>query len=327
MIQKALNILEVFLLSFFLISFWLLESTESFLSYFGAIPWFFYVGGGALLIIFNRIIYKNQPNFLSRFILLFMFSFILVPFFGYLSSTKPSSELSSGREYQFCNANTAFFFRGRNADESLKKIQSLNCDFITLQELWLIKHTPDLYLPKIKEFFPGYNISYGGEFITLSKSTFTPDNEYLTNQEGNFVTTYTISNKHLTIFNTHFWNPLYPRYSGSYEKNNLISLEPYNVRANQFSELKSALKNKNGYAQIIIGDFNSMENSRIITGITSEYNKIGTHLIQPTYGTSHQIVKLDYLFTSDNITVVSYNQICDYEVSDHCIITARFKLD
>jgi len=318
------------LIPLFTLLFWKGEYIHETISLFIILPWFFWTIVFIIIAFFYGFIQKENIFFLL--IIIFTFS---LPF---LITIQPNQRINIGERIYTCSLNSQFLFGYLLKDstkieiinDKLKEIKAMNCDVILLQEVWNVKRYFEKIEPTFAEVFPEFFFAHGGEFITISR--FPIKSQILGYNEGFLKTTIILpTQKDLSIYNVHLWNPLFTRncisLEGFVNDANPCMISAFDIRKAQSQELLLFTRNDDD-PQYIAGDFNSMQQTDIIQKLSKERTLISQSNIglKATFPASFPLLSIDYQFITEELTLLRQEIYCNPNISDHCMISTEISL-
>lgn len=132
--------------------------------------------------------------------------------------------------------------------------------------------------------------------------------------------------KPLSLYSIHLWTPVSqkPLLQGT-----TISYKtPQLARKEQMIELLSQVgESAQGATTLVIGDFNTMQNGKLIRNLAdpqiSGLSLISVPLFanRNTFTSKHPLIQLDFVFiSSEKIGGAKLRTSCEYSASDHCLL-------
>lgn len=305
-----------------------------------SIPWFIHLApilGFGILYFLST---KKAPIFALALSFFFALPFIVhvqTPVFvtqeqEVIASSDTEHVLGESSELSFtvCSLNTYYYFNNLDRESALSELVEHKCDVYLLQEVWQAKLLRPYIEEELRLYFPGYNMEFEGEFITMSH--FPIRNAELGRHEGFLKTDLEINNEVISFVNIHIWNPLTPRGCLSFTQKLYTEdcmLSSSFIRNQQLIELQNAISTSDNTA-IIAGDFNSTEQMKII----QDMKRISQHVTSKTIGLNATfpaelpLMQIDHFFLYNGgiseIRAQPSDIVCNTEVSDHCMIKAKF---
>lgn len=225
-----------------------------------------------------------------------------------------------------CSWNTAYFFKW-GKEEGLKRLAETNCDFILLQEIWRANEETTEIEEAQRQYLQQYTAYANAEFVIFTPKEATA-NPIISNNSGYYGLETTYKGVPLTLLSVHLWNPITPR--PTYQNGVIVPIPADVARADQKAELLREIKrtaDKVNANLLVVGDFNTMQNGKVLRDIKNVSNRKLEYLSVPlwqnrnTYSTSLRLIQIDYAFLTDKSFSQSRIQTsCDVKASDHCLL-------
>ena len=267
-------------------------------------------------------IVSNKPVLLT--VTLFLISSVYISFFaGQNLESKPQTT-EQQTPIRVCSWNTAYFFTW-GEQEGYSRLAKEDCTFILLQETWKSENQQDKLWEVNKTYFPTMRFFSQGEFVI-----FAPSNEVSAvtySATDAFLLLDTVHNgQALHLYSMHLWTPISNKPKVT---NNVISYKPpQTARREQKKDLLAQLELSNrDSTTLIIGDFNTMQNGKILRDLTHLKNLHLALISQTitrnrnTFTSNHPLIQIDYAFVSKGkIGGAKLRTSCVYSASDHCLL-------
>ncbi|MCC7303851.1 endonuclease/exonuclease/phosphatase family protein [bacterium] len=240
-----------------------------------------------------------------------------------------AQQVTSGvNKIRVCSWNTAYFFKwGR--EDGFAKLKATNCDYILLQEVWQADKELDAISSMKLKYLPDFDIYTEDEFLILTPKG-SKVMEITSEHAGHFGITTTYKEKEFSLISVHLWNPITPK---PVVRNGEFSRIPANIARNdQKNELLNEIRevtSKKESSLLVVGDFNTMQNGKVLRDIQKYSNKSNELKIlslpfwksRSTYSTSFRLIQIDYAFLSKTAFRSSKLQTsCKTKASDHCLL-------
>lgn len=226
---------------------------------------------------------------------------------------------------RICSWNTAYFFKW-GKEIGFQRLVEQDCDFILLQEVWKSEENVKEITEVRDWYFPNFDFYSYGEFLifvpkdsilTLAKS---PSNAF-------FSVSTTFKGKPLELTSVHLWNPItdMPTLLNGI-MTTIPVIEAREIQKMDFLAFLSTPLNIST-PSIIVGDFNTMPNGKLIRDIVNikerKYNFISTPVYKQknTYSTRIPIIQIDFAYiSSDYKDYATLKTYCKPVASDHCLL-------
>lgn len=280
-----------------------------------------------IALIFYRYLRKEPIDlYLALFIFFFSWTFVIADRLN-LTRNVVFSYSEQKQPVRICSWNTAYFF-DFNRELGFKTLQEKNCDIIMLQEVWKSEELESQLVEIRNNYLPNYDVRIYQEFVLFIPPG--SDTALFKSKTRAFLgADLKLKGKSLTVYNVHLWNPLVNRPIA--ENNTVYYKSAQAERTDQINELVNELsdRTKNGSILFIAGDFNSMQNYRIIRQVNSigEAQKRLSIISAPmfmnsnTYPAKHPFIQIDFSYISQIARPKAKKTLyCIPRASDHCLI-------
>jgi len=321
-LRKAYPFIFLFII-IAIIAIWNGESLHPLVAFLSAIPWFLW----SFLFIIIALIY----GFVLKENVFFIIIIAVVFSLPFLIRDTTADNTVSFAPYKVCSLNTRYFFEylldkpssEQSVQLALTKLKSDQCKVYLLQEIWLGNKRKDEITNFFKGAFPEYEFRMEGEFIILS--LFPIRQTQLDSPEGYFRADIEMPlNKTVSFYNVHEWNPLFARrcesFQGTQYKND-CPISAFNLRNDQRENLLASLK-VNPNPVLIAGDFNSMEQSKVIRDLSDKLTPVlgSSFGSEATFPSIFPLIAIDHIFVSPSIEHTEKTIVCRNDLSDHCMV-------
>ena len=328
--MKKPALLDIYIVALFLLligAYYSLFGTSGVLFYLISTPPQFILWPILVIATYRFLRKEHYQSYVAVFCLFFIYTFVISGRFPIPSTLYPMAS-TQNTSVRICSWNSAFFFEN-SKDIGFSTLAQRKCDFIVIQEVWKssefqteIKKWRDFYLPN-------YDYRFDKEYVI-----FVPpgsDVDMLKSDSGVFYgVDIAYKNKLFTLLSIHLWNPISDR--PELVNGEIKTIPAFQAREEQGSELLSKLKeltNNPLKSVIIVGDFNTMQNDKILRDIgrigKGDYRMtpINVSIFQKreTYSASRRIIEIDHSFVSRGIYANSKLKLeCNPKASDHCLL-------
>lgn len=268
-------------------------------------------------------IYKKRVPVVALLITIII-SINLFVFLG-RSITYQSTGKSNQQNLRLCSWNTAYFFKW-NKEVGLTTLANQNCTVILLQEIWKSEFMTKEIAEVRDNYFPQFEFFSQGEFVILApKDSVVSVHRSLYN--GHFAVTLLYNNRTVRFTSVHLWNPITDM--PTLDSNKKITVVPaIQARERQKKELITFIQDTQKIPHLIIGDFNTLQNGKILRDITknkngNSFSLLSTHLFsnKDTYPAKFPFLQIDYAFISETLrNDATLSKKCIAEASDHCLL-------
>ncbi|MDQ3098930.1 MAG: hypothetical protein M3Q44_04235 [bacterium] len=226
----------------------------------------------------------------------------------------PVSSPDSSRIIRVVSWNTGVWDATRE-ELFFAEMKKRNADVYLLQEVIFANNTG--LKERLLEEFPAFFVSYGGEYLTISRFPILK-NEFLLSK-GYSRHEIEIKGKLVTFYNVHLRVPIY---GDAVKRDNKYD---FYLRKGQFSDLQRDLHQEHG-SYFLGGDFNSTRNysfMRILENQLVMNQPEGILLFPKTFHSLLPMIRIDYQFTNKTNQFVKYERFGG-TISDHFGLYGEF---
>lgn len=228
----------------------------------------------------------------------------------------------SDSSLRICSWNSAYFFKwGR--DIGFTTLREQDCDVILLQEVWKSELMTNEIAEIRNEYFPTMDFFSQGEFLVLAPRGSIVEVNRSANK-GHF--SVTLQDQKLTLTSIHLWNPITDMPMLDIN-GNVVVIPAIRARESQKKELLTFLERNADVPHLIVGDFNTLQNGKILRDITKispngAYSYLSTPILsnKNTYPANFPFLHIDYAFTSKSLQQSGIAKKCLPQASDHCLL-------
>ena len=197
-----------------------------------------------------------------------------------------------------------------DSDEFLQSLYAIDSEIVLLQEVW-----PETLSNETFQAFANSNpdkfMDRVGEFVVISDFPLS-NIDYSADHRGFAAYDVTLPLGNIRLINTHLSAPF-------------LVPDAVEVRSKQLAALQSEISN---YDKVVLaGDFNTQSSHGFMKGFEDEFaiNEYSRPGIMATWPADFPLMRIDYgLFQKDAFVLHDYDQYCENELSDHCLVTHAF---
>lgn len=290
-----------------------------------SIPWWLHIVPITIFSVIYALYIQKIPHLGIMLIVIFA-----VPFIFTVRTVPERLPARTNDTIKTCLLNTKYYFANTDIIESLILLRNEDCDIYFFQEVWRARENRPQLEENISQIFQGYFAEYRGEFVTLSR--FFIESSNLGPHEGYLKTVVTKNDLKISLYNVHFWNPLFDRPCQSFEDRIYAEkclIPAFDIRKMQADELRAELAADNSFI-VIGGDFNSMQNSKIIQDLKTRFVPFysETFGLNSTFQSNLPLIKIDFVFVPQSVKLArsGMKRVCLDSLSDHCLSITQFDI-
>ncbi len=331
---EIINILATFI--FVIITFAYFESfgESGILFYLIHTPPLLFLVPPTLFILYQILVLKHFPK-LPAIFLLTAFAYLL--FFAARSPNLNTTRIldeTAKNHLRVCSWNSAYFFQwGRDA--GFTKLKNADCDVVLLQEVWDSGNEKQTIEQYRNQYLPNYAAFSSGEFVIFARKEFVAVSTE-SKHGGYFSLSTLINQKKLNIMSIHLWNPITSKpvdIEGKVE--NIPAKIARSDQKNEILNKVQTLLDQKDEITLIAGDFNTMENGKILRDILAtksdanalNYLSLPLWKNRATYSTNLRLIAIDHVFITKGQYPTSRLQTsCEVKASDHCLLIVDLML-